>query len=80
MHINIIQHIRKFVGLSESYCFYGCNVSTAIINGTKYYNKTMDSCLEKKYGSGFWEKFQIQLDSINKTDTMRILNSYKKSI
>jgi len=55
--------------LANSYGFdfylFGCNVTYGTINGTKYYNKTMVDHLEKKYGNGWWTKFQTQLDSID---------------
>ena len=55
--------------LANSYGFkfylFGCNVTTDIINGTKYYNKTMVEHLESKYGVGWWTKFQTQLDSVD---------------
>jgi hypothetical protein len=62
--------------LANSYGFnfylFGCNVTTDIINGTKYYNKTMIENLERKYGIGWWAKFQTQLDSIDNKATRRI--------
>lgn len=55
--------------LAKSYDFViylsGCNVTTDIINGTKYYNKAMIKQLENKYGSGWRIKFQTQIDSID---------------
>ena len=52
---------------SYGFDFYltGCNVSTDIINGTKYYNKKMVSHLESKFGIAWWAKFQNQLDMID---------------
>jgi dipeptide/tripeptide permease len=58
--------------------YFGDNISTDIINGTKYYNQTMVDYLEKKYGSGWWTKFQTQLDSIDKTNTTPIFNTNDK--
>ena len=58
--------------------FFGCNILTEVINGTKYYNQTMVDYLEKKYGSGWWTKFQTQLDSIDKTNTTTIINKNDK--
>ena len=60
------QNLAKVHGFN--FYFFGCNVSTEIINGTKYYNQTMVDHLEKKYGSGWWTKFQGQFDSIEKTE------------
>lgn len=61
--------------LANSYGFnfylFGCNVTIATLKGTEYYNKKMVDHLESKFGSGWWTKFQSQLDSIdnlNKTD------------
>lgn len=55
--------------LANSYGFdfylYGCDISPDILNGTEYYNKKMVNYLESKYGSGWWTKFQTQLDSID---------------
>ncbi len=52
---------------SSGFNFYliGCNVKTDIINRAKYYNKTIIEHLERKYGVGWWTKFQTQLDSID---------------
>ena len=62
--------------LANSYGFdfylFGCNVTTDIINGTEYYNKTMVDHLESKYGIGWWTKFQSQLDSIDNVKTQQI--------
>ncbi|TRX31661.1 hypothetical protein FNW52_18610 [Flavobacterium sp. ZT3R18] len=58
--------------LASSYGFnfylFGCNVSTATLNGTEYYNKKMIHHLEIKYGLAWWTKFQSQLDSIDNSD------------
>lgn len=55
--------------LANSYGFnfylVGCNVTTAVINGSKYYNKTMINHLESKYDISWWTKFQKQLDNID---------------
>ena len=59
--------------LANSYDFnfylFGCNVSTDIINGIDYYNKTMVDHLESKFGAGWWTKFQDKLDSIDNITT-----------
>lgn len=59
--------------LANSYGFdfnlFGCNVTTDVINGTEYYNKTMVHHLESKYGIGWWAKFNAQLDSIDKANS-----------
>ena len=51
----------------------GCNVTTDIINGTKYYNNAMIGHLESNYGIGWWTEFQIQLDSIDKAKSTDII-------
>ena len=62
--------------LANSYGFdfylFGCNVTTDVINGTEYYNKEMIDFLERKYGFGWWTKFQTQLDSIGNSKTRQI--------
>ena len=67
------QNHRQKQILANSYGFdfdyFGCFVSTDIINGTKYYNKVMVDHLESKFGAGWWTKFQNQLDSIDNTPT-----------
>lgn len=45
--------------------YFGCKISTDIINGTKYYNNAMVDHLENKFGADWWLKFQNQLDSID---------------
>jgi len=66
------QSLAKAYGFD--FYYFGDNISTDIINGTKYYNQTMVDYLEKKYGSGWWTKFQSQLDSIEKTTTITNTN------
>ena len=65
------QNYRQKQILANSYGFdfdyFGCFVSTDIINGSKYYNKVMIDHLESKFGAGWWTKFQNQLDSIDKS-------------
>lgn len=59
--------------MANSYGFdfylFGCNVTSDIINGTEYYNKTMINHLESKFGIGWWSKFQTQLDNIYKINS-----------
>ena len=64
------QHLAKTYGFN--FYFYGCNISTDIINGTKYYNKTIIAHLEKKFGDNWWSKFQNQLDSIDNANSSTI--------
>ncbi len=63
--------------LANSYGFmfhlFGCQVTSDIINGTKYYNKTMVNHLENKYGVGWWVKFQTQLDSIDNAKSTKLI-------
>ncbi len=58
--------------LANTYGFkfslHGCNVTTDILNGTKYYNRLVIEHLETKYGKGLWTKFQNQLNSIANED------------
>lgn len=65
--------------LANSYSFYfhhlGCDVTSDIIKGTKYYNNVMIDHLESKYGEGWWTKFQAQLDSIDNVMNKGVLQS-----
>ena len=45
------------------YNYIGCNATTELLNGTKYYNNEVKKNLEEKYGTSFWTNFQLQLDS-----------------
>ncbi len=45
------------------YNYIGCNATTELVNGTKYYNNEIEKHLQEKYGSDFWTTFQSQLDS-----------------
>jgi len=67
---------RQKQKLANSYGFnfyyFGCAVTKDILNGTKYYNQTMVEHLEKKYGHGWWTKFQNQLDSIDNSKRLDI--------
>lgn len=62
--------------LANSYGFdfnlFGCNLTTDVINGSEYYNSKMVSHLESKFGANWWTKFQSQLDSIDKSNSMEI--------
>ncbi len=64
------QHLANSYGFD--FYLFGCNVTTDIINGTKYYNRKMVDHLESKYGKGWWTKFQSQLDSIDNVKTRQI--------
>jgi hypothetical protein len=50
------------------YNYIGCNATTELLNGTKYYNNKVKEFLANKYGADFWTTFQSQLDSANKLD------------
>jgi hypothetical protein len=52
-----------------SFHLFGCNVSSNIINGTKYYNRVMIDHLESEHGNNWWSNFQTQIDSIDKAKT-----------
>ncbi|MDI9877348.1 FEKKY domain-containing protein [Flectobacillus rivi] len=62
-------HFKQKQKLANSYGFdlylLDCNVTTDLVNGTKYYNKTMVDHLESQYGIGWWTKFQARIDSID---------------
>ncbi len=47
------------------YDYVGCNVTTELLNGAKYYNKVVETHLMKEYGGEFWINFNRQIDSIN---------------
>jgi hypothetical protein len=70
---------RQKQSLANSYGFgfyyFGCNISTDIINGTTFYNRAMVAHLENKLGAGWWTKFQNQLDSIDHSMNEVVLQS-----
>ncbi|MDP3244616.1 MAG: hypothetical protein Q8M83_03065 [bacterium] len=67
--------------LANSYGFdfhlLGCEVTSDIIKGAKYYNNAMINHLESKYGAGWWTKFQAQLDSIDNAMNITVHQSKK---
>lgn len=67
--------LRQSFAKAHGFDFYyfGDNLSIDIINGTNYYNQTMIEYLETKYGSGWWTKFQNQLDSIDKANSTDLI-------
>lgn len=65
MPFNFEQRQKLANSFGFDFYLFGCTVTTDIINGTEYYNKTMVDHLESKYGNGWWTKFQTQLDSID---------------
>lgn len=46
-----------------NYKFIGCNATTELLNGTKYYNNQVQNYLTNKYGDKFWTIFKMQVDS-----------------
>lgn len=68
---------KQILKLAKSYgidmYFYGCSTTPDIENGVKYYNQTVMNYLDKKYNSNWWTAFQIQLDSLVKTDSISML-------
>ena len=65
----IMLNFDKELQFAKSYGFsfkpIGCMVSSDEINGIKYYNRKMISHLESRYGDGWWNKFEKQMDSID---------------
>lgn len=62
------QRLAKQYGFNFHYV--GCNATTELLNGSKYYNNVVKEYLTAKYGKDFWTKFNSQLDSVenlNKT-------------
>jgi hypothetical protein len=47
------------------YIYVGCNATTELLNGAKYYNNVVEVYLTEKFGNNFWTNFNIQLDSID---------------
>jgi hypothetical protein len=72
MPINFEQKQKLANQYGFDFHLFGCNVTTGIMNGIKYYNKTMVKHLERKYGVGWWAKFQTQLDSIDNRTIRKI--------
>ncbi len=75
MPVNFEQ--KQKLANSYGFDFYliGCNVTPDIINGTKFYNETIVEDLERKYGVGWWTKFQSQLDSIDNKENRQVTES-----
>ncbi|MFT3903817.1 MAG: hypothetical protein QM727_11635 [Niabella sp.] len=73
----LLPHTEQKRHLANAYgfdlYFFGCVVSTDIMNGVKYYNQTMVDHLEKKFGNGWQAKFQMQLDSIDSMNEMNLM-------
>lgn len=75
MPLNFEQKQNLATTYGFGFYLFGCNVTTDILNGTEYYNKKMFDHLESKYGVGLWTKFQSQLDSIIKADSIAIIEN-----
>lgn len=41
--------------------YFGCNVTTELVNGSKYYNEVVKNYLKNKYGNKFWDNLYTQL-------------------
>lgn len=65
MPLNFEQKQKLANSYGFSFFLFGCNVTAGIINGTEFYNRKMVDHLEKKFGIGWWTRFQKQLDSID---------------
>lgn len=61
------QRLAKQYGFEYNYV--GCNATTELLNGSKYYNDVVEKYLSDKFGKDFWTKFNTQLDSIDKLET-----------
>lgn len=62
----IEQRVADKYGFSFNYV--GCNATTELLNGTKYYNNFIESHLQKKFGDNFWKDFNAQVDSLINLD------------
>jgi len=56
------QKVANKYGFSINYV--GCNATTELLNGTKYYNDIVEGHLENKYGNNFWKNFKSEVDSL----------------
>ncbi len=66
MPLNFKQKKTLANNFSFDFELTGCLLNTDKINGIKYYNNRMIQELEHKFGTGWWSKFQHQLDSIDR--------------
>ena len=56
------QRLAKKYGFKYNYV--GCNATTELLNGSKYYNNVVEEYLTDKFGKEFWTNFNTQLDGI----------------
>lgn len=70
------QKLANYYGFE--FHLFGCEVTSDITKGIKYYNNVMIDHLESKYGVGWWSKFQAQLDSIDKATTDKQIQVAKR--
>ena len=61
------QRLAKQYGFEYNYV--GCNATTELLNGSKYYNDFVEKYLTAKFGNDFWTKFNTQLDSIDNVNS-----------
>ncbi len=61
------QRLAKQYGFEYNYV--GCNATTELLNGSKYYNNVVEKYLTDKFGKDFWTKFNTQLDSIDNANS-----------
>jgi hypothetical protein len=65
-------------GLAKQYGFkynyVGCNATTELLNGAKYYNNVVKEYLTNKFGIDFWTKFNSQIDSLNAATNLKKSN------
>jgi hypothetical protein len=73
MPLNFGQKQRLANSYGFDFYLIGCEVTSDIIHGTKYFNNVMVDHLKNKYGAGWWTKFQTQLDSIDKAKSTEFI-------
>lgn len=54
------------------YNYIGCNATTELLNGSRYYNEVVEKYLTDKFGQDFWTKFNAQLVSIDNRKKQKI--------
>jgi hypothetical protein len=60
------QRLAKQYGFEFNYV--GCYATTELLNGSNYYNEVVINHLTDKFGKEFWNRFNNQIDSIDKAN------------
>lgn len=73
--------LKQLLAKNYNFQFYfiDCTVTKDLQSGIKDYNKVIDKYLTNKYGNNFWNRFNAQVDSVDKIEVnIKVLDLVKE--